>query len=230
MPIKIYAIPGTFCNENVWKELIKTLPIGFELININIPLKSSISEIIDSLEKQLPKEPSLLLGFSFGGYIISAFSLKYPQRVKKLLIISDLLDKLTDEESKGRKQFSSFIKSDGFSGVSKELVMSVLHPNKQKDTQLHNEIIQMSQSISVEVAQNQLLASITREDIIKKVGRLGIPTYIVIGDMDKTLNQVNKKIAQNNHIIQFEQITGSGHFLPLEQPKEMTKVLMNWLF
>ena len=165
MKTKIYAIPGTFCNETMWSELEKSLPSNIELINIDMPEKDSVSEIVEVLAEQLPKEPSLLIGFSFGGYLMSAFALKYPQRVEKLLVISDALNKLSDEDVSGRKQFVDYTKSEGFSGISQEMASGALHPNRINDTQLHEKIMVMSQSMSAESAQKQMLATTTREDI-----------------------------------------------------------------
>jgi len=44
MPNKIYAVPGAFCSACVWDELGKRLPPNIELVHVEIPIKSSISE------------------------------------------------------------------------------------------------------------------------------------------------------------------------------------------
>jgi len=189
MAIKIYAVPGTFCNENVWDELVKTLPENVELIHVAIPGKRTINEIIEVLLKVLPKEPCLLMGFSFGGYLISAFALKYPARVKKILVVADGLNQLTAKDTDNRKQFVNYIKSEGFSGIGDELVISALHPKRVDDTQLHKQIISMSQTMQAFTAQSQLLATITRENIIEAVTRLHLPTWFVIGGSDNTVDK-----------------------------------------
>ena len=229
MTTTIYAIPGTFCDKTVWDELVKKLPSNFELVNIDIPQKSSISAILDSLEKQLPKEACSLLGFSFGGFLASAFALKYPDRVKKLMVVSDSLDKLTAEDISARTQFASYIKSEGFPGLSKEIVVNTLHPSKKDDNDLHNKILTMSQSMPAITAQMQLLATTSREDIYQDFCQLSIPTYIVLGDKDNTVNKETvRELAIDSNTINYQEIGQSGHFLPLEQPDELAKVLINW--
>ena len=230
MKTKLYAIPGTFCNKEVWDELIKNLPTNIELINIEIPQKQTINEIVDALEALLPKTPSLLMGFSFGGYLASAFALKYPQRIKKLFVVSDALDKLSDEDALGRNQFAGFIESEGFSGIGKEMVVEAVHPSRVDDIQLHENIMVMSQSMPMQAAKNQLLATTTRADILMKVAELKFSCWFLIGDVDNTFDNSNVfEIVKHKNNIKLEVIAQSGHFLPLEQPSVLADWLVNWL-
>ena len=223
----IYAVPGTFCNAEVWDELLKNLPAGIEIINIDIPIKNSVSEIVNVLDEQLPDQPSNLLGFSFGGFLMSAFALKFPHRVKKLQVISDSLDKLEHKEIESRKRFASFIESEGFSGLHRESVTAVLHPIKKDDVDLHEKIIKMSESMTSIAVQNQLLATTTRDNSHEKLNLLSMPTYFVFGDMDQTFNKsiINSLATDNCH---YKEISDSGHFLPLEQPSKLAKVVLSW--
>jgi 2-succinyl-6-hydroxy-2,4-cyclohexadiene-1-carboxylate synthase len=223
----IYAVPGTFCNIEIWDELLKSLPSNIEIMNIDIPVKSSVSEIVNFLDEQLPDQPSNLLGFSFGGFLISAFTLKFPHRVNKLLVISDSLDELEQKEIESRKQFVSFIESEGFSGLHKQAVTAVLHPSKKNDVALHVKIMKMSESMESIAVQNQMLATTTRGNIYENIGLLSKPTYIVFGDMDQTFNKgVLESLATDN--FHYEEINESGHFLPLEQPSKLAKVVIRW--
>ncbi|BCE00959.1 alpha/beta fold hydrolase [Marinicellulosiphila megalodicopiae] len=230
MSTKIYAIPGTFCNENVWDELKNNLPSDIEIINIEIPFKKSVDNIVDSLNTLLPKGAFNLLGFSFGGYLASAFAIKYPHRVEKLMVVSDALDKLENAEINNRKQYAEIIKEDGFKGLDSKTVMGVLHPTKKYNTQLRDKIISMSHSMSDGAAQNQLLATNTRKDCYKKIGQLASPVWFVVGDTDKTVNnKIISKVVSKSHNFELKQINQSGHFLPLEQPEKLAEIVTNWL-
>jgi pimeloyl-ACP methyl ester carboxylesterase len=225
----IYAVPGTFCNGKVWSELRKNLPSDIDLVDVEIPVKSSINEIVDCLDKQLPTEPSSLLGFSFGGYLIAAFALKYPHRVKKLLVVSDSLEKMPHEEITGRVKFASFIEKKGFSGLTQDSVAAVLHPSKKDDVDLHEKIVGMSLSMEAKVVQNQLLATTTRENIYEEFGRLTIPTYFVVGDLDKKVDRaIFHELTTKNHTLHYEEVSESGHYIPLEQSEKLAKVLIRW--
>ena len=223
----IYAVPGTFCNAEVWGELLKKLPSDIDLVNIDIPVKSSVGEIVNLLDEVLPDEPSNLLGFSFGGFLVSAFALEFPHRVRKLLVVSDSLDKLEDKEIESRKGFSSFIESEGFSGLQKESVTAVLHPIRKDDIDLHKRIIKMSKSMAPITVQKQMIATTTRENIHEKFDLLSMPTYIVFGDMDKTFNKrIINCLGMDNFY--YKEISESGHFLPLEKPNELAQVVISW--
>ena len=229
MPNTIYAIPGTFCNGDVWSELRKNLPSDIDLVHVDIPVKSSINEIIDCLDEQLPKQPSSLMGFSFGGFLVSAFAMKFPHRVKKLLVVSDSLEQLPLDEISGRKKFSDFIEKKGFSGLSRESVVSALHPSKKDDSELHEKIAGMSLSMEAKAVQNQLLATTTRENISERFGQLTVPIYFVVGDLDKKVDKkIVHELALKSNTFSSEEVSESGHYIPLEQPDKLAKALTIW--
>jgi len=223
----VYAVPGTFCNDGVWIELLKNLPSDIIFKNIDIPVKSSVSDIVNFLDEQLPDEPSDLLGFSFGGFLVSAFALKFPHRVKKLLVISDSLDKLDHKEIESRVQYSNLIASEGFSGLHKESITAVIHPSKKDDVILHEKILEMSHYMDPLAVQNQMIATTTRENVYAKLNLLSMPTYIVFGDMDQAFNKgiINSLGKESFH---YKEISESGHFLPLEQPSKLAKEVLSW--
>ena len=87
----IYFIPGTMCDERLWlplwHELQKTAQPPLNLIHLEIPQYNTIDKIVTHLAKQIIKDDSLLVGFSLGGYLASALAIKYPDKIKKLLLL-----------------------------------------------------------------------------------------------------------------------------------------------
>ena len=74
---------------------------------------------------------------------------------------------------------------------------------------------------------NQLLATTTRDNSHEKLDLLAMPTYLVFGDMDQSFNKsiINSLATDNCH---YKEISDSGHFLPLEQPSKLAKVVLSW--
>ena len=96
----LYLLPGTMCDERLWQPMI----IALERLGVNdvdfhfltITQQPTIDDILDDIKQQLPDEKVTLLGFSLGGYLASAFLLKYPQLIKQLLLKSFLKKLIQD--------------------------------------------------------------------------------------------------------------------------------------
>ncbi len=87
MKKNLYFIPGTMCDLRLWSAMIDELnclhPNEFQYHFLNISKQTSIDEIIDDINKQLPDEKIILIGFSLGGYLASAFAVKYAGQAGK---------------------------------------------------------------------------------------------------------------------------------------------------
>lgn len=79
----IYCLPGTMCDEGLW-QFTQPLLGDVNLKHVVLPEVDTLDGIVEALSLLLPNEPIHLLGFSMGGYLASAFALKYPERIKQL--------------------------------------------------------------------------------------------------------------------------------------------------
>ena len=101
------------CDQRLWQDCIQYLPENIQLIHLAIPKGNSIDEIVTLLEKQLPKGKINLAGFSLGGYIATAYALKFPEQINKLLLISNMSYSLPVNELKERSRTISYLKTHG---------------------------------------------------------------------------------------------------------------------
>lgn len=214
---------------------------------------------VDSLEewrKQCGVEKMILMGHSMGGYLSAAYSLKYPERVEKLLLVSPAgVPKQPEPELDPTKRYmpgwAATLWDMNFTPMS---IIRMLGPwgpdlvSRYTDRRFNhltpNEIASLkdyiyhinSASASGELALASLLApgAWARKPLVERVKELKMPTAFLYGDidwMDYRHGQVATKhmtVPSNVWVVE-----KAGHHLYLDNPevfnKTMLHVILDWV-
>jgi 2-succinyl-6-hydroxy-2,4-cyclohexadiene-1-carboxylate synthase len=229
MTTKIYCLPGTMCDQRLWQGCIKHFPENIELIHLAIPIGNSIDEIVTALEKQLPKEKVNLAGFSLGGYIASAYALKYPEKIHKLLLISNMSYSLPEYELKGRNRTIAYLKTHGYAGIPTKRITALLDSSKQNSLEIINCVRDMDTSLGKETLIHQLTVTTQRENLLIKLPKLPFPVQFLIGDSDSLvkLSRIEAILGESKRV-SLVVLSNTGHMLPLEQPQKCALKMNNF--
>jgi pimeloyl-ACP methyl ester carboxylesterase len=229
MKTKIYCLPGTMCDQRLWQACIGYLPGNVEIIHLAIPKGNSIDEIVTSLEKKLPEGKINLAGFSLGGYIATAYALRFPERLNKLLLISNMSYSLPENELKERSRTISYLKTHGYSGIPTKRITALLDSSKQSNLEIINCIKDMDTSLGKETLIHQLTVTTQRENLLVKLPVLPIQIMFLIGDNDSLvkLSRIEAILAQSQRI-SLSVLAKTGHMLPLEQPEMCARSMNNF--
>jgi len=217
------------CDQRLWQACIKHLPENVELIHLAIPMGNNIDEIVTALEQQLPKGKVNLAGFSLGGYLASAYALKCPEKVSKLLLISNMSYSLPEAELKERSRTIAFIKKHGYSGIPTKRITALLHPDNINNQDIINCIREMDTSLGKETLIHQLTVTTQRENLLIKLPQLPFPVQFLIGDSD-TLVKLSRiqAILEEAKLVSIVVLNNTGHMLPLEQPQKCATSMNNF--
>ncbi len=209
------------CDQRLWQSCIKHLSENIELIHIAIPMGNNIDEIITALEKQLPKGKINLAGFSLGGYLATAYALKYPEKVNKLLLISNMSYSLPEAELKERSRTIAFIKKHGYAGIPTKRITALLHPDNINNQDIIHCIREMDTSLGKETLIHQLTVTTQRENLLIKIPKLPFPVKFLIGDSDSLvkLSRIQAILAESK-LVSLAVLNNTGHMLPLEQSQK----------
>ncbi len=225
---KIYLIPGFMCDEKLWSRLIPLFDETYEFIHLEIPLEDSFDKIAEVLDKKID-EGANILGFSLGGYISLYYSLKYPQKVNKVLAVSCSPGKLNDEEAEKRTAAIKLTKEHGFKGLSRKKVLSLVEPKNQNDEELINLISQMYVDLGEEAFYSQFTATIIRGDLSEEIINTKVPIQFFYANEDRlvSVEKMNKLKEKAKNAI-FTQIEAQTHMLPLERQIELSELMKKW--
>ena len=185
---------------------------------------------------QILEYKPILLGYSMGGRLALSYTLKYPEKVKCLILESstwgienkDLRRQRINDDKKtaefilaaGIENFIEFWMNKGIFNSQKKLSDDILK-NVRKN-KLQNNPVGLS---------NFLLGSGTgnMEPLREKISELKIPVLLITGGLDKKFSAINSnmvKIFENaEHII----VPEAGHNVHLEKPGLFINVIKDFL-
>ena len=230
MKTTIYLLPGLMCDKQLWSRLAPLLDDSYELIFLDIPLKTSFDEMVEELKLLLPLNPVLLLGFSLGGYVASYFAVKYPQRVAKLFILSSSCKPISQEEINKREHAIALVKSYGFKGLSYKKVQSLLETQNQENEELIGLIQQMYINLGEYAFKIQMQASLVRKDLLHELSKVPFPIWLCCSKNDALVDTFwLKALVKENPKIHLSLFESKSHMLPLEKPEETACTIKKWV-
>ncbi|WP_198306277.1 alpha/beta fold hydrolase [Arcobacter vandammei] len=230
MKEKIYFIPGLMTNEKLWKRVLPKIEDSFEIIYLKIPRSTNFDEINEILSKQIKDEKINLLGFSLGGYIASYFSIKFPQRVKRLFMLSSTPAKTSDVELARRREKLEFAKLNDEISLDLQKAKSLVEEQNIDDLDLLQTIVEMFNEMGKEEFISQLESTFNRVDLSKELKELNLPVTMFYSSDDRLLDsEAINKLENEKHNITLIKRVGTSHNIPLEFPEELEKNIRNWM-
>lgn len=167
-----------------------------ELGNDEITIDSYVDDLINILNK-LNVDKVNLIGFSLGGVIALDFTVKYPEKVYSLVLMSSFA-KIDGYLTQTFNQFKSTL-NKGFKDFYDFMLPKVLCPNVIEDNKEELELLReiSSQNANVDAFIKAVDACLMF-DVGDKLSQITVPTLILAGKYDEiTLLSVQKSMHEN---------------------------------
>ncbi|EGM78978.1 Putative hydrolase or acyltransferase of alpha/beta superfamily [Rheinheimera sp. A13L] len=239
MKTKLYLIPGTLCNARLWTELAPYLS-DYELEHLPIPSGAAPEHLVEHLASALPSHKSVLVGFSLGAYLAALLTVRYPEKVAALMLVSNSPCPLSAQEQVSRQYSLQLITEFGYKGISQKKAEALVDSAKLSPDALQyivNIIRQMDAELGEDTLKAQLGVTSERRDLKDELLKLTLPLCFVYSEQDPLINthwmqhfmQSSQKRHQPSSPVVFHAVAGSGHMLPLEQPALLSRYIKQWL-
>ncbi|PJD92902.1 MAG: hypothetical protein CK424_04865 [Legionella sp.] len=219
--IPIVLLPGTGCNERLWRHLLPSLPKGIQPIMPNLLHYADQKSMLDHLY-HLPYEQFILMGFSMGGYLAQNFYATYPHRVSNLILLctsgeekcmtTDLIERsiqnlMTDA------YLAQMIKKDT--------------PKSRRDP-LIGQIKTMLTEVGPDTVKRQMLATRERPSFLQSFPEQPVPALVIAAEGDQLVpkSAISRLVTSLKADVEWVE---SGHMLPLEQPEALQSIVHRWL-
>ncbi len=224
----IYFLSGTMCNKDLWQYVFPAIK-HYTPIYIDITAASSFDEIHQIIDSEITT-PSVLVGFSLGGFCAMCFASKHPEKIKKLIVIAAHTKGLSQDEIQLRKSTISFLENHPYRGVSNNRIQQFLHPNNHQNTTISSIIKKMDSDLGKEVLIKQLKATSQRVDITAQLKAIGTPILLIGAREDKLVSYLDilalrKVLRKGSSIL----LKNCGHMIPLEKPQELIQTIHRYL-
>ena len=218
----LVLISGFMADETLWDDLLEPLAVFGPVLPLALREGESIEAMAQALLPDLPDHFNLV-GFSMGGYVAREIVRLIPDRIDSLILVASSARPDTPEMIRQRR---SALKSppERFKGLSRMAIQSSLHPALRDDAEMLARVRDMGVRLGGEVFHRQ--SFIARDGDLERLGDITVTTLIInaLRSDAEQMELVNGTTAEG-HII----IANSGHMIPLEQPKALSRALVNWL-
>jgi pimeloyl-ACP methyl ester carboxylesterase len=175
--------------------------------------------MVEGVLRTLPPEPSNLIGFSLGGYLLTEIARVEPSRIKSAMLMSNAGNRLPDVEKAQRQQALDWVLKVGYNGLPMKKARQMLwseHPNQDE---LLDTIIAMDSALGEEVLIAQLKATLERRDNFEAISMSQAKWLVLAGLADQFVTGERLKQLSELKQVDVNVVAQSGHMLPLEQPK-----------
>ncbi len=222
----LVMLHGWSMNSAVWHDLAKGLAEHFTLHLVDLPGHGQsewqegaleLDTVVKTLSKVLP-ESAYWLGWSLGGLISIAFASRFPERIKKLLLLAatPCFVKQADwpcaMDVDVFKSFSDNLEQDQTATLHRFLLLQARGAQYSHDT-----IRTLTQQITVEKppvsdALNAGLTLLIETDLRAQFSALQCPVKMVLGDRDTLIpKQMLECSTQLNPKLTTVLLAGAGH-------------------
>ena len=222
-------VPGMMCDERIFSPQIEELSKNIEVTVADISNFSSVSELASDVLKKAPKSFSLL-GHSMGGIVAMEIYSQEPKRIEKLILMdTNPKAELDEVKLKREPQIREVNKGKLLEVMRDEMKPNYLAESENKRSVL-NVCMDMALTLGPDVFINQSRALQSRLDQQNTIQSIKIPVLIMCGSEDK-LCPVERHEMMHNMISDSDLkiINNAGHMPTLEQPRETTEVIKEWL-
>ena len=221
-------IPGLNCDARVYAPAATVLWQCGPVMIGNHLAGEGIGQIAANILAAAP--PRFALGgFSMGGYLSFEILRQAPERVAKLALIDTRAGADTPELTETRRRRAALAKAGKFGLVIEQSFPTSVHNDNVDNSSLYSIHRAMAGANGAEVYVRHQEAIIGRPDSRSMLGRIKVPTLIVVGEGDEitppdAAAEMYAGIADSTLVT----IPRAGHLALLEQPELMNRALVEW--
>jgi 3-oxoadipate enol-lactonase len=159
-----------------------------------------LEELVDDLGALLDRlrlERVVLCGLSMGGYIAQRFAIRYPRRLRGL-VLADTRSEADSEEAK-LKRIASLkkLKEEGVAAFARDFLPTLLSPaTRETRPDLVAEMLRLIEANPATAIGNALLALASRLDSTAALAAVAVPTLLLVGEADIGFRPAMEAIAK----------------------------------
>ncbi|MEO9803138.1 MAG: alpha/beta hydrolase [Reichenbachiella sp.] len=227
---KLVMIPGTLCNESLFRHQVEYFKHTFELHVVDSSSRDTLHDQAKAILEQVPGK-FILMGLSYGAIIAFEIIRQASNRLEKLIILNSNYKIPSDQTRANFARFEEMTRKGRFQDITSDYLLPLmLYPSHSKIESLSNEVIKMADSVGVEGFRNQMKAQLSRPDSSQTLKEVVCPTLIIAGAQDKVCpvawhQEMHEMIPGSK----LEIIEQCGHLSTMERPEKINQTITNWI-
>ncbi|MGE3150980.1 MAG: alpha/beta fold hydrolase [Pseudorhodoplanes sp.] len=189
---------------------------------------------LDELLRALKIESCDIVGYSMGALIAEGFALKYPQKLRRLILLSGVYNRTPEERAVVLERITQARKEGdaGFkAGIEKGLDRYFTPEFRAAHPEVVQEFVRRFQSNDLECFLAAYYFFGTADaDLVEDVRKIACPTFVVTGENDqRSTAAMSRSIAAQMPNAKVEIIAGERHMPTLQMPEKLSRLFRDFL-
>jgi pimeloyl-ACP methyl ester carboxylesterase len=218
-------IPGLLCSARLYAEQIPALWRFGPVVVADHTHGESMAEIAESILADAPPRFALA-GLSMGGYLAFEIVRQAPERIERLALLDTMARADPPDHTDRRRRLIALTRDGRFDDVGDLLLPLLFHRQTDALSELNR---RMAQEVGPEAFVRQQTANIARPDSRGDLTGIRCPTLVLVGEGDQiTPPELSEEMAAGISGARLVVVPDCGHASTLEQPREVTRALVEW--
>jgi pimeloyl-ACP methyl ester carboxylesterase len=222
----LVLLPGFMCDKDLWTDMVPDLEAVATLHYGNVYEDTSLEGMARRVLSSSP-ERFVLVGFSMGGFVARVLALMAPERVAGVAFVASSARGYSAEETERRR--AGYQPGDRPPRQpGEESVARGLHPARETDPVLLDRLRSMQRRLGREVRARQ--SQLVRNDGYADLERIACPSLVIACRQDRLRRfDETERMAQHLPNARFAILEECGHMAPLERPRDLAALLVDWI-
>jgi 3-oxoadipate enol-lactonase len=197
-----------------------------------VPMDGYAADVAALLDWLAIQEPVVLVGFSMGGYAAWQFALRWPERLRGLVLCDTRAAGDSDEARANRLKMAEAAMQAGNSSPALAMLPKLFAPETHEArpdlVQQVRAIIERQSAEAVAAAQRGMAR---REDVQGRLAEIKCPALCIVGVEDaisppKEMHWIATTLAVPDvRDVRLVEVENAGHMAPMENPAAVTEAI-----
>ena len=232
--LPLLLVPGLMCDHTVWDPLMPQLTALHPCQVVDHGQADTLTQMASQLLRDAPPQ-FCLAGHSMGARVGLEVLRLAPARVAGVALLDTGYLPLPagqagEAEVSKRMSLLQIAQNQGVREMAQTWAQGMVHPDRLRDAELMEAILQMFERKTADIFAKQLQALIHRPDGSDVLSRIAVPTLIGCGRQDAwsppMQHEAMHQLAPHAKLDIYED---AGHMAPMEQPQAVADSLLRWL-
>ena len=225
--MQVLLIPGFMADASLWDDVVADFGDVGEVFHGDLSRSATIEGMARHVLASAPRRFAIV-GFSMGGYVAREIARLAPDRVQALVLVATSARADTPAQTRRKAFAARNVDAERFRGLSRNGVLSSLHPDRAADEAMIERVRAMSERVGGTVFIRHALQERTGD--LDRLTSIRCPTLIVAAERDglRSLDEsreLRDGIAGATMVV----VEGTGHMIPIERPAELAAAVVPWL-
>ena len=225
--VPLLMLPGTLADERVFTPVLERL--GLTGPTIRMAGASGTAAMAAAILARAP-ERFALMGFSLGAIVTLEVLAQAPGRIDRVALLGCNARSLTPEKAAARRATVPVAERSGTPSYIDGVWDASVPRHRRGDDEFRALLHAMAADTPMPVFREQIEMAIQRVDSRPRLAAIDMPALIACGAEDQVSPpELSTEIAHAIPGATLAIVAGAGHYLTLDQPDEVARLVGDWL-